>query len=256
VAAAAPAGPADATKVAAAAAAAAAAEARKLVTLPVASLVMKAVQARLPAHLTSSSSSSTSTSTNDAADSHARATAAATGLAGSLSALTLTPPTAHTQGAAAAPTAAAAAAAQVLLSVAQPSAVKLGDGSLSKAQLDPRLTAAQQQGVLEGMMQQLTQVQQLQWGQQGQLGQQVSRGDCSVSAKWGGPAEDQRSGNAAFGLQQLPGSNRDYRAQACSEGVRQGGDGDVAHVLSCVLREAYVAVVREGVLTGAPAAQL
>jgi hypothetical protein len=216
---------------------------------------MKAVQARLPAHITNSSKCAC-----NPGDNTARATAAAAGLASSLRALDLTPPTAQTQASAAAPT--AAAAAQVLLSVAQPSAVKVGDGSLSKAQLDPRLTAAQQRGVLEGLMQQVEQAQQLQWDkqvQQGQQGQQKSGGDSLVSSTRGGAAEGQQSSSGASSVHQLVAAGGVDRSQAVSEGLGQGGGGgggSVVQVLSGVLRQAYVAVVREGVLMEAPAVQL
>lgn len=114
----------------AAAAAGVAAISQQEVTLPVCSLVMKAVQARLPGHLHTNSNSS-------------RSTAAAEPPAGPTPSQLGTP--------SATPAAPTAAAAAVLASVHQVSAVKLGDGGLSKAQTDPRLPPDVRQSVLDDM---------------------------------------------------------------------------------------------------------
>lgn len=98
------------------------------VTLPVCSLVMKAVQARLPGHLHTNSNSSRP--------------AAADAPAG---------PTPSQPGTPSATPAAAPAATAVLASLRQASAVKLGDGGLSKAQTDPRLPPDVRQSVLDKM---------------------------------------------------------------------------------------------------------
>jgi hypothetical protein len=117
-----------------AAAAPAASVSQQEVTLPVCSLVMKAVQARLPGHLRTSSNSNRLA----AADPPAGPTPSQPG----------TPSSTPTAAAAPAPPATAAA---VLASLRQASAVKLGDGGLSKAQTDPRLPPDVRQGVLDDM---------------------------------------------------------------------------------------------------------
>jgi hypothetical protein len=97
---------------------------QQTVTLPVCSLVMKAVQARLPAHVTADA-----VSTNPEAPAD--------------------PPAAPFPSPPSPPSPPTAAAATVLTSVRQACAVKLGDGGLSKAQTDPRLPARARQGVLQ-----------------------------------------------------------------------------------------------------------